>query len=140
MKKVTLILSVVVTAFLLQAHSCHKHDRSYSSVCGNPVCTEVFKAVMVTVKDTNGNPVELDEVYTIRLYNDERISGPGGNPENGTYVVIDDNFIATLMDRTEGFRFIGKKNGVELVNEVYQVTGDCCHVNKDTGKDEVIIP
>jgi hypothetical protein len=140
MKKASLILSVLIAAFLLQAHSCHKDKRDYPSVCGNPVCTEIFKAVMVTVKDSNGDPVKLDESYTIRLYNDEIISGPGGNPDQGTYVVVDDNFISSLMNKTEGFRFIGKKNGVTVVDEVYQVTGDCCHVNKDTGKDEVIIP
>ena len=139
MKKITLILSVVIAAFLLQAHSCHKDD--YSHVCGaDVVCTEIFKAVMIQVKDNAGNPVKLDDYYTIRLKNDERISGPGSTPENGMYVVVDDNFISTLMDKTEGFKFVGVKNGVEVVSEVYQVRGDCCHVNKDTGKDEVVIP
>ncbi len=138
MKKITLILSVLVAAFLLQAHSCHKDD--YPSVCGNPVCTEIFKAVMVQVKDANGNPVKLDDYYTVRLSTEERVSGPGSTPENGMYVVVDDNFISILMDKTEGFKFVGIKNGVEVVNEIYQVTGDCCHVNKDSGKDEVVIP
>lgn len=141
MKKITLILSVLVATFLLQAHSCRKDKHNdYPSVCGNPVCTEIFKAVMVTIKDTNGNAVQLDEYHTVRLYNDETVSGPGSHPENGMYIVVDDNFIGQLMDKTEGFRFIGTKNGVEVVNEVYQVRGDCCHVNKETGKDEVTIP
>lgn len=139
MKKITFILSVAATALLLQAHSCHKDD--YAHVCsGDIICTEIFSAVMVQVKDNASNPVQLDEYYTIRLKNDERISGPGSTPENGSYVVVDDNIISTLMDKTEGFQFVGIKNGVEVVNEIYQVTGDCCHVNKDTGKDEVVIP
>lgn len=139
MKKITLFLSVIITAFLLQAHSCHKDD--YSHVCGGDiVCTEIFKSVMVEVKDANGNPVTLDDYYTIRLKNDERVSGPGSTPENGHYIVVDDNIISTLMDKTEGFKFVGIKNGIEVLNEIYQVTGDCCHVNKDSGKDEVVIP
>jgi hypothetical protein len=140
MKKITFILSVVVTAFLLQAHSCHKDHDTYPSVCGNPVCTEIFKAVMVQVKDTAGKPIQLDDYYTTRLSTDERVSGPGSHPENGMYIVVDDNFISTLMDKTEGFRFVGIKNGVEVVNETYQVRGDCCHVNKETGEETVIIP
>lgn len=140
MKKFSFILSIAVATFFLQAHSCNHHD-DYPTVCGaDRICTEIFKAVTVHVKDANGDPVKLDEYHTIRLKNDEIISGPGSIPDNGMYVVVDDNFISSLMDKTEGFRFIGKKNGVEVVNETYQVTGDCCHVNKDTGKDEVVIP
>lgn len=139
MKKLSVFFAIATTAILLQAHSCNHHD-DYPSVCGTDrICTEIFKAVTVKVTDTAGAPIELDDYYTIREKTGERITGPGSIVENGYYVVVDDNFIATLMNKTEGFRFIGKKNGVEVVNEIYQITGDCCHVNKDNGKDTVII-
>jgi hypothetical protein len=139
MKKLSLILSVAIAAILLQAHSCHKHDRDYPSVCGEVACTMEFAMVTVDVRDTLGRPVVLDDAYTIRLYNDEKIVSQSSIPDSGTYTVLDDNFISALMNRTEGFRFIGKKNGVELVNEEYQITGDCCHVHKDSGKSNVVV-
>ena len=132
-----MLLSVAITALFLQAHSCNHHG--HSECARDIICTEIFASVMVTVKDTNGNPVVLDEYYTIREKTGEKISRPGSIPENGMYVVVDDNFIGELKKSYEGFRFIGKKNGVEVVNEIYEVQGDCCHVNKRSGKETVII-
>ena len=95
--------------------------------------------VTVQVKDTNGNPVALDEYYTIRETTGEKLPKYSNGLQDGTYSVVDDNFIGTLKKGYEGLRFVGKKNGVEVVNEIYEVEGDCCHVNKRSGKETVIV-
>jgi hypothetical protein len=137
MKKLSILLTVGVAALFLQAHSCNHHG--HNECTGDIICTEIFAMVTVNVKDTNGAPVVLDEHYTIREKTGERISLADNGLQDGTYVVVDDNFIGTLKKSYEGFRFVGKKNGVEVVNETYEVEGDCCHVNKRSGKETVVI-
>jgi len=139
MKKLSIFLCVTVSAFLLQAHSCHK-DSEYPSTCGDIACTMIFAMVSVEVKDNNGHALVLDEYYTIREKDGEKIVTQSSIPTDGTYVVLDDNFISTLTNKTELFRFIGKKNGVEVVNEVYEIQGDCCHVSKKSGSAVITVP
>ncbi|MBL7717659.1 MAG: hypothetical protein JNL72_02385 [Flavipsychrobacter sp.] len=132
----SLLYSILAAVLLLAAGGCSRP--SPATACEDTICTEIFMAVMVQVSDTAGNPVQLDEYYTLR--GTERLPAAVSPPENGRYVVVDDRIVASLANKTETFRFVGKKNGAEVVNEQYQVRGDCCHVHKEQGKDQVVIP
>jgi hypothetical protein len=137
MKRLSILLGIGVIALFTQAHSCNHHNHNECS--GEIICTEIFAMVTVQVKDTNGNAVALDEYYTIREKTGEKLPKYSNGLQDGTYPVVDDNFIGTLKKGYEGLRFVGKKNGVEVVNEIYEVEGDCCHVNKRSGKETVIV-
>lgn len=140
MKTLSMLLCGSALMLVLQAHSCNKHKPDHPSACGDIACTMMFAMVTVEIKDNAGKPVLLDEYYTIREKNGEKITSQSHNPESGTYVVLDDGFISTLTNKRENFRFIGKKNGAEVVNEAYDISGDCCHVNKESGKSAITIP
>lgn len=140
MKKITIIFSAVLLGLLTQSMSCET-DRTPPTECGGDIaCTMMFAMVNVEVKDQGGNKVILDEHYTLREKDGQKLNVQAIGIDSNVHTVLDDNFITTLKNKTELFRFIGKKNGVEIVNEQYEISGDCCHINKVTGKETIIVP
>lgn len=138
MKKLSFIILVTTLGFLTQSMSC-RDPKNAPGECGDIACTMMFAMVTVDVKDTSGNPVILDEHFTIRESNGQQIFNESQMPNAGTYTVLDDSYATTLRNRQETFRFIGKKNGVEVINEPYTISADCCHVNKESGKGQIIL-
>lgn len=139
MKRILFTISAVVIAMLTQATSC-REPKNAPGECENVACTMMFAMVTVEVKDQQGNKVVLDEYHTIREKTGDQITSQSHVPDSGTYTILDDGFVSTLKNKSEQFRFIGKKNGVEVVNEQYVISADCCHVNKQSGKSAVTIP
>jgi hypothetical protein len=120
--------------------SCKKATRTS---CDGVACTMVFVGVNVQVVDKNNDPVLLDNAYTVRDGTNEKIIfdipiGPAG--KTGNYTVLDDSYQQKLVLSTAGFHFIGIKDGKEVVNEPYTFSADCCHINKKSGKDVVVLP
>jgi hypothetical protein len=140
MKRLLFAVCAVVLALMTQATSCEKDPKNAPVECGDIACTMMFAMVTVEVKDQQGNKVILDEYYTIREKTNDKLTLQSHMPDSGTYTVLDDNFVATLKNASEQFRFVGKKNGVEVVNEQYTISADCCHINKVNGKSTVTIP
>ena len=138
MKKLSFIALVITIGLFTQSTSC-RDPKNAPGECGDIACTMMFAMITVEVKDINGNPVILDEYYTTRESNGDKITTQSQMPDSGTYTVLDDNFVSTLKNRSEKFRFIGKKNGAEVINESYTISADCCHVNKDSGKGEITL-
>ncbi len=136
MKKL-LIPVLITTCFLSMATNC-KNRKPSTTNCEGVMCTAMFAMINITVKDNAGNSVKLDEFHTTRLGTKEVI-----HPENagmdGSYTVLDDSYMKQLMNTIDSFRFTGTKNGKEIVNEVFAIGGDCCHINKVSGKELVII-
>jgi hypothetical protein len=131
-------LLLLIAAIICMSSSCEKKDDK--GKCDEVPCTQIFMMTMVDVKDNSGAKVVLDDHYTLRVSNGEKIRATDqGNPDGG-YVVLDDNYQSKLANKKEEFRFIGIKNGVEVVNEVYVFSADCCHIEKVSGKTEIVIP
>lgn len=124
---------------LMSTSGCNKNDRK-TNCTGEEICTMIFAAVNVTVKDGAGQPVVLDEHYTIRKSTNETITSGSDFPENGSYTVLDDSYRQKLAGQTDEFTFVGKKNGQEIVREVYSISADCCHISRQSGKTEVVVP
>lgn len=94
---------------------------------------------MVQVKTSDNVSVQLDEVYTIRTKNGEKITLSQSMAE-GRYHVLDDSYQKRIANTTEAFRFVGKKSGQTIVDEPYLISADCCHVKKESGKDVITVP
>lgn len=101
----------------------------------NVVCTEVFSMVTVRVTDQQGVPVKLDEAYTTRSGKNETIR-PEQHME-GAYIVLDDSYLKNLQNDKDDFRFVGIKDGKKVIDEVFVIGADCCHVQKISGKEEI---
>jgi hypothetical protein len=128
MKKILVLLSAPL--FLL---SCDK-DKEETSV----ICTADFRMIRLKVKGTNDNIITLDSAYTTRISNNQRfVSQQQGGP--GYYVVMDDSYQQELAETEDNFRFTGWKNNQLVVNELYRIGADKCHIYKKSGADSVVV-
>jgi hypothetical protein len=98
----------------------------------------MFAMITVQLTDTAGEPVKLDEVYTLRTGNGAKISFEQ-NTTGGRYTVLDDSYQKELSNITDDFRLVGIRNGVKVVDESYTLGADCCHVRKESGRDSIIV-
>jgi hypothetical protein len=64
---------------------------------------------------------------------------PANTGMDDSYTVLDDSYLKQLMDNADSFRFTGTKNGKEVVNEVFVIGADCCHINKVSGNESVTV-
>jgi hypothetical protein len=134
MRNIALACGLFVLSAFCMSSSCHNHHGN----CEKVACTMVFASVSVYISNSTPHPVKLDDAYTIRISTNEKIRY-NLDPEGGHYTVLDDSYLEKLQNRTDGFRFIGIKDGHEVVNEMYELAADCCHVNRQSGKAEIIL-
>lgn len=105
----------------------------------NTICTMMFKSVSVQVTDANGAPVLLDEAYTVRTKTKEIIRPEHQGKQDGYYVVLSDSYQKKLENQKASFRFVGKKDGKEVVNQVFVIEADCCHINRLEGPENITL-
>jgi hypothetical protein len=134
MRKIVIAATALLLSPFLMASSCNKNNS-----CREAICTAIFASVMVQVQTPEGLPVQLDEVYTIRTSTGEKIV-LDQNMAEGRYNVLDDSYQKRIANSTEQFRFVGKKGGQVIVDEPYVISADCCHVNKQSGKEIITTP
>jgi hypothetical protein len=134
MRKFSIAIAVLLSAFLFITTSCNRKTN-----CSGAICTEIFVSVSVLVTNSADEAVMLDEVYTVRDKTGERIDVAQGMGE-GYYAVLTDNYRSQIRNSTETFTFIGIKDGQQVVNEKYSISADCCHIDKRSGKDIIIVP
>jgi hypothetical protein len=127
-------LLLLSAPFFMNA-SCGKKTSS----CNDVMCTMIFASVMVQVQNSTGDPIILDELYTIRKKTGEKLS-MNQSMAGGGYNVLDDSYTKNLVNTSEAFVFIGMKNGIKVVDEPYTISADCCHIRKDSGKDIIVVP
>src|ERR1043165_5108787 len=82
--------------------------------CEGVICTRQFAMVGVEVRDAAGNPVQLEDAYTLVSKSGQRIpmEQQGGN---GQYIVLNDSYQKQLQNKTEHLPFVGMKNGAKML-------------------------
>ena len=138
MKKLLLSLMVCILTPVLMASSCKK-TTSADNPCEGVICTMMFAMITSQVVNSSGTPIQLDEAYTIRVKNNERLDLEQ-QMADGRYNVIDDSYQKQLANTNEDFTFFGVKDGKIVVQEPFTVGADCCHVKKQKGKDVIVVP
>ena len=99
------------------------------------VCTMDFRTVVISVSGQS-----LDDVYTIREDNEEKLTFDQSNALGGdTYVVIDDSYVDEMKGETLDFLFVGEINGSVVVEEEFTIRADECHVEYVSGNTDVQI-
>lgn len=114
-----------MTAVISLSFQCKKDE---------PVCTMEFRTVSIKVI---GEP--LDDFYTIRNSNGDTLRFEQYMSEGGYYVVLDDSFHQAIKNSTENFTAVGVINGSKVLEEVFVIKADACHVDKVSGAEEVVI-
>lgn len=125
---------LLVLSFPMIAMQCKQ-----KTDCKSAICTEMFAAVNVSVKDKNGNNINLQDYYTINIATGDTLRNNNGTWPEGAYTVLDDTYVSKMYNKKLQFRFIGRLNNSTVVDETYTISADCCHISKVAGKDTVII-
>lgn len=115
-------------------------DNDEQPDCAETICTEYIAEISLAVSNASGQPVLLDAFHT------EDMSGnvmPAYlyeyNDITESYIVFNDGWISGNENSSITVRFVGTKNGNKVVDEVFNIQTDCCHVSKTEGNDEVVI-
>jgi hypothetical protein len=93
----------------------------------------MFASVSIEVLGTS-----LDDHYTIRNSTGDTIR-IGNTPFQNNYTVLDDNYQNILENKQESFRFVGIKSGIKVVDEIFIISADKCHISKVSGKTSITI-
>ncbi len=134
--------ALLFALFAIGAAGCQKASNGGDKcTCQKDLmCTADFRSVSLRIRSTAGAPVVLDSFYTIRQASGEilRTASPGPTPiMNGAYPVLSDGGTSRVCG--EDFEFRGFKDGVQVVSEPYRIRFDCCHVERVSGKEEVVL-
>jgi len=99
-------------------------------------CTDEFRTIGLSVYGDN-----LSDFFTIRLKNNDTLRFENYNfpQDNNYYVVLDDSYHHMMVNQYENFRFIGIINDSIVVNEVFFIKADQCHVEKLNGVESVTL-
>ena len=128
MKKIFLLVAAA-----LYLSSCSKCDDQ-----NDFICTQEFRMVTIKVKSQGDENVTLDSAYTIRQSTNQKIR-PEQQAGTDYYVVLDDSYHPQLKNKEDNFRFVGWKNNQVVVDQVYRIGGDNCHISKKSGADSVTL-
>ena len=102
-----------------------------SSCLPDPIaCTEEFVIVSIQV-----NGATLDDHYTIWHAKEDTFTLTSGI--DNIYAVVDDSFQEQLEGKTEEFSFIGIINDTIVIDELYVVSANECHIERISGVIEV---
>jgi len=132
---------VIYFLFLLSCLSCSKNN----SNCVDTFCTEEFRTITVTIKNSNGTTVALDEFKVLISATDIDITRKVNETEfemmrkSGTYPLFGDEYSSDYENKEVRINFIGHINNQEIVNADFTVGADCCHVILVEGITEIII-
>ena len=129
------VLLLAATVFFLSCDKGGDDDKD----CKKAICTMMFSSVNVNILDADSNAVKLSEYYTINIQTNDTIRHTGDTWPDGAYVVLDDSYTPRMYNKKYDFRFVGISNGAMVVNEIYTISADCCHINKVSGKTSVVV-
>lgn len=123
-----------VLAIPFMAMQCKKKDD-----CSKAICTEMFASVNVIIQDKDGNHTDLQDYYTINVATGDTLRHNANGWPEGSYTVVDDSYVNKMYNSKLQFRFIGIQNNTIVVDEMYTISADCCHISKESGKDTVTL-
>jgi hypothetical protein len=125
MNKIIAFSAILIFILLLACKESDKEDP----------CTMEFRTVGITVSGDS-----LTKYYTVRTSTkDTIINSSGFSILSNYYVVLDDNYLSKIKNSQDYFNFYGFINDTLVVNEVFLIKADHCHIEKLSGKSELNI-
>lgn len=131
-------VSLLVMFFL----SCENNDDA-NAECLETICTAEFVTIVITIEDSNQDPVVLDNFEVIDAANGLRLETSfsaaelEGARQLGTYPLVSDGVLGLNEERMLIFQgFIGNR---EVVQSRYTVGTDCCHIGLVSGNLELVV-
>ncbi|WP_224994550.1 hypothetical protein [Cesiribacter sp. SM1] len=141
---------LIPLTLLFMGHTCEKEpaeemlltEPSQETQCPQDlVCTEVFVSVHAHITNSIGEAVVLDSFYSKNIVSGEKYtwdSWQGSEPAgNGYYPILTDSQLRSISADGTPIEFVGFKNGKEVVNRVFVIGHDCCHIKAVTEDLEI---
>lgn len=122
------LIPLLISALLLSKCSGNDNDKSQDKSCEGIMCTQEFRTLTVTVKDSAGEAVMLDSYTVTDLKADEQLSFEQSASDPGSYVLYSDKYANDHQNTERSLVFEGMKDGAVVVSETYEVAADCCHI------------
>ena len=133
-----IIYLIILFLFL----SCNNDD-SYN--CNDVFCTHEFKTIVVSIKNSNSNPIALDSFEVIIIESGIDITRNVNETEfemmrqNGIYPLFGDENQQNYINSKILIKFKGIINNQVIANKNFTVGADCCHVNLISGNTNIIV-
>jgi len=107
--------------------------------CIGVACTEEYVTLIVTIIDSEYNPIELDsyKVVLIDTFQDITINESDWMKNLGIYPLFSDSYTNDYLNDSVEINFMGYINNKIVVNENYIVGADCCHVHLIEGQTDI---
>lgn len=122
--------------YLLLTLSCSSSENECNLI--DVVCTEEFRYITVEIVDSKNEPIVLDSYKIIRNDTDEDITHKEDMFQN-SYPIINDSYQNEIANKKLSLTFTGVLNNQEVINEIYIVSADCCHIDLISGKTKIIL-
>ncbi|MDC6350832.1 hypothetical protein PP178_04660 [Zeaxanthinibacter sp. PT1] len=139
-----IFLHLVLFSFVLS--QCNgKQEQDSSASCDGIMCTQQFVSFSVSIKDSDGNSLALDEYKVIDLHSGKdltesvKASGFYDHAPSGPYPLYSDSFQKEHQNTERELLFKGYFEGEEIISRTYKVAADCCHVQLLKGELEIIL-
>ena len=120
-------------------------ENNTANDCTDQACTEEFRTITVTIKDSENNPVVLDSFKVTNLENGDDLTRELNNfefeamREKGVYPLFGDEYARDFSNKEVEINFKGYIDNQEIINSDYKVGADCCHVILISGNPEISI-
>ena len=95
------------------------------------------------LQNNTGNAVILDSNYTQDAQGNKLPASyfdrNSVTEEVGVYTVITDAWTTYHRNTTVPLTFVGYKNGNKIIEQVFSIHTDCCHINKASGPSIITV-
>lgn len=114
--------------------------------CESAMCTDMLVTISAKVVDNQGKPVALTQTKVTRLSNGEVLTNPFAKEDwrlyqqYGNYPIVSDLHDKVLPKfKKIPVRFQGYIGSKEVINTIYTVAFDCCHISLISGEREIVV-
>ncbi len=131
-------------ALILFSFACSK-DEDKEDCSTLTVCTNEFRSIVVSVKNSSGESVRLDRYKVILGRGNKDIAPELTNFDgenfgaNGAYVIFNDSYRLEFQNSTTNLKFIGIIDSQEIITTEFVVGADCCHVSLVSGDTYIVL-
>ena len=124
--------------------SCAYNDDTRSA-CSDAICTDEFRHINILIKHTDGDPVSLNSFKVTELENNRDLTlsltdeGWAAVIRTGSYPIFNDGYVREYQNKEFKIEFSGFIDNQKVVDQIYIVGANCCHVYLQEGPTQLII-
>lgn len=134
-----LYLGLIIILHTLSCGTTMQNSPQQEPCPDDIACTEDFRAITIGLQNSQEEPYVLESISIRNTTDNEVITinqsewQTGMPADAGRYVILTDAHQKALENRKVNVYVIGTKDGAEVINEIYLIGADCCHIQHFEG-------